>query len=512
MRRLSRILMASIGIIFLVAVAYTGWPRPAPPVQHVETSGKLQIDGATIVDIETGTLSPDRSILMDSGRIVRIAPVSELASNPESQHIDARGQYVVPGYNNMHSHVLTADNASAVLALMLVEGVTGFRQMGGSPELLARRRESTLPLNEHTPALLATPGDLLLPFNASTVADAVEQIRNQKAEGADFIKVGSTSPEVFYAALDEAKRQGIPIVGHLPEGVDPARASSLGYRSIEHLGPGDTIWIGCSRNEAQLLAEAAQHPVLKAPPFKMPRFVQEVMKPLVADKMRKFLINPAAFEEEADVERMQRAFDSYDLAKCQALAKLFAENDTWMVPTLVRLRTQEYADLPEYRSDPMIPYLIPDAYKEWLGAADTFAKLPASSRTTFRTAYKKQLELTRMVAEAGVPMMTGTDGSGQAPGEALGQEFDQLAAAGLSPLKILQMTTIAPARFLGRTATMGTVAVGRDADLVLFSENPLASVANLRRITGVVRAGHYYSRQDLDTLKARIAAGKGYLR
>jgi imidazolonepropionase-like amidohydrolase len=109
-------------------------------------------------------------------------------------------------------------------------------------------------------------------------------------------------------------------------------------------------------------------------------------------------------------------------------------------------------------------------------------------------------------------MMSGTDGGWlSAPGLTLRQEFEELHKAGLSPLKILQMTTINPAEYLGRTATMGTVQPGRNADLVLLDANPLEEVANLNAIAGVVRSGNYYSRQDLDALRAKVASGRGYL-
>jgi imidazolonepropionase-like amidohydrolase len=73
-------------------------------------------------------------------------------------------------------------------------------------------------------------------------------------------------------------------------------------------------------------------------------------------------------------------------------------------------------------------------------------------------------------------MMVGTDGGGQAPGQSIHQEFDELAKAGLSPLKILQMTTLNPAEFLGRTGTMGSIDVGKNADIVLLDGNPVESV------------------------------------
>jgi imidazolonepropionase-like amidohydrolase len=110
-------------------------------------------------------------------------------------------------------------------------------------------------------------------------------------------------------------------------------------------------------------------------------------------------------------------------------------------------------------------------------------------------------------------MMAGSDFGGGfvVAGFGLHHEFDLLAQAGLSPLDVLQMTTLNGAKFLGREATMGSVAEGKNADLVLLDANPIASVANLHRISAVVRAGTYYPAGALAAMKeqtaTRVAAG-----
>jgi len=491
-----------------VATLLSGCGPKAPSRIDLLVPGPLRLDGVTIVDSENGALTPGMSIFMDHGRIVRITTMPTTSADPSVQSVDAAGKFVVPGYNNMHSHALAADNASGAMAMMLTEGVTGFRQMSGSPELLKARREGTLPLGKNSPGLLAMPGSLLLPFNTVSIEDTNIEIRQQKQDGADFIKIGLVSPAVFYSAIAEAKLLGLPALGHLQEGVDTAQASRAGFRSIEHLGPGDTVWAACSTQEAALLADALLHPAMKAPPFKIPAFIQNFM----ARRLQKLLINPVAFEAPDDAARLQKAFDTYSDEKCHELAALFVANDTWNVPTLVRLKTQELADAPEYQHDPYLPYIPKASVKAWREVTEKFIKLPPAMHATFREAYRRQLALTKLFSDAGVPMMTGTDGSGQAPGQSLAQEFDELAKAGLSPLKILQMTTLFPARFLGLAAHMGRVVVGGDADLVLLDADPIASVQNLHRIAGVVRGGVYHSRQDLDALAARVAAGNGFLR
>jgi imidazolonepropionase-like amidohydrolase len=106
-------------------------------------------------------------------------------------------------------------------------------------------------------------------------------------------------------------------------------------------------------------------------------------------------------------------------------------------------------------------------------------------------------------------MMAGSDvgGSGwEIPGFALHQEFDQLAAAGLTPLRILQMTTINAAEFLGRTDSMGTVEPGKNADIVLLRADPVENATHLHDIAGVARDGRYYSSDTLTSTIETVAA------
>ena len=70
------------------------------------------------------------------------------------------------------------------------------------------------------------------------------------------------------------------------------------------------------------------------------------------------------------------------------------------------------------------------------------------------------------------------------------------------------MTTLNGAEFLGRTDTLGTVEVGKQADLVLLDANPVEDVKHLHEVTGVVRAGRYYSAAALGDLKRRVASAK----
>jgi imidazolonepropionase-like amidohydrolase len=465
----------------------------------------LLLDGGSVVDPRDGSIAANVSVRIRDGRIVEVSPSGARREDSATQRVDAEGKFIVPGYNDMHSHALNLADPSASLALMLAEGVTGFRQMSGSPALLRKRRDNALPIGPAAPALLETPGSILTPINAGSRQAAAAEIRRQQAQGADFVKMVLADPDVFMAAVREAVAVGIPILGHLQEGVDVVAASRAGFRSVEHLGPGSPVWAACSTIDEQLRSEGYERPVVKAPPFKIP-FLQR----FVEWRMQSLLVNPAAFSDPVDVARIQHGLDTYREDKAARLAAELAQHGTWQVPTLVRLRSMEYAGEPEYERDESLTYLPTKNVKRWRTVTAKFLALPAEAQKTYRDLYPRQLGLTKLFADSGVRMMTGTDGGSMlAPGLTLRQEFAELSKAGLSPLKILQMTTIDPADYLGRLDNMGTVQRGRNADLVILDANPLDDVENLHRINAVVRAGTHYSAAELADLKSRLAVGVG---
>jgi imidazolonepropionase-like amidohydrolase len=279
-------------------------------------------------------------------------------------------------------------------------------------------------------------------------------------------------------------------------------------RSIEHLGPGVGIVAACCDHRDANEHAVADRPAPKFPTVPRLPFAERLMGLLMARMMAKVVINPVLMAKPADAELIADAGHSFNDGKARELARVFAADQTWQCPTLIRLRTQQFGDDPTYRHDPNNRFASKRTLKGWRKAADKYASRPEAIRAAYQNIYARQLHLVRIFDEEGVNMMAGSDvgGSGwEIPGFALHQEFDQLAAAGLTPLRILQMTTINAAEFLGKTDTMGTVEPGKDADLVLLSGNPTETVANLHDIAGVVRAGRYYSPETLSSTIETIA-------
>ena len=134
--------------------------RPAEPLR---VAGKLALDGATVIDPRDGRHLPNVSVVTDGGRIVAVVPVAASPRDTSVRHIDARGKFIIPGLLDMHAHPLNPDDPTDGLALMLANGITGFRQMSGSEDLLADRRAGKLDLPQDAPALLAMPGEIITP-------------------------------------------------------------------------------------------------------------------------------------------------------------------------------------------------------------------------------------------------------------------------------------------------------------------------------------------------------------
>ena len=179
-----------------------------------------------------------------------------------------------------------------------------------------------------------------------------------------------------------------------------------------------------------------------------------------------------------------------------------------MVPTLSRLEAMNLGNTPELRGNPELRFVPAPTRQLWLAVGNDFeTKLTAEQKQILADLQTRQLQLTKLFVESGVKMLTGTDFGGQwiVPG-ALHHEFDLLARAGVAPLRILQMTTRDPAIFLKRESSMGSVAVGRNADLVLLGADPTKSVAALHEVRGVVRAGRYLDHDALEMIKEKAAA------
>jgi imidazolonepropionase-like amidohydrolase len=117
----------------------------------------------------------------------------------------------------------------------------------------------------------------------------------------------------------------------------------------------------------------------------------------------------------------------------------------------------------------------------------------------------KRLQQVAALHRAGVALLVGTDAPGVAPGWSVHEEMRLLVMAGLPPSAALRAATLEPARWLGATDSLGTIARGRRADVVLLDADPLADIRNTMRIRAVIADGRILERPALDQILAEAS-------
>ncbi|PKA68155.1 amidohydrolase family protein [Pseudomonas baetica] len=491
----------------LLALSLVGCgPDPIEKVDISTQKSRFVLTNVTVVDTRDGALSPGVNVLVDDGKVVSIAKSELTEKIADARVIDATGKYLVPGYMDMHTHVLEDERPTANLALLLVNGVTSFRQMSGSYELLEKRKAGSVGIPTGAPSLLSMPGPILTPLNASTVDQALVEVRKQKAAGADFIKIAFVSSEVLFAVLDEGKKLGIPVLGHVTEEANVLEAAGRGMHSIEHMGPIPGVLLTCAKD-----GEALRDPIGHRPP----KFLSLLAHVPYADKLlmpilKKTIINPSTLLTPAAINQFDELVSTYDADLCRQSVQVFKDNGTWMVPTLIRTKSASLAFEPEFSSNDKLRYVKKSISDEWISVTDAYnSKLTDTERNVLRNTYALNLKMVKILSDADVRLLAGDDSDGAGwlvPGFSLHQEFTELAKAGLTPLKILQMTTLNGAEYVNLSDTLGTVEAGKTADLVLLDDNPIAAVENLDKISAVIKDGRYFSRAALDKLLAQVAS------
>jgi hypothetical protein len=186
--------------------------------------------------------------------------------------------------------------------------------------------------------------------------------------------------------------------------------------------------------------------------------------------------------------------------KLRELARLFVQHNTAMVPTLrltaVRLRMQY----------PPLRVTTPELLvRDVTLTADGFVTSQGSAKNTML--FNAYCRATRILHNEGVVVLAGTDAPTQfgVPGGALHDELRMLSMCGLSPLAALQGATIAAARFMKRDTQLGSIAVGKIADMVILADDPIAAIENIRSVQTTVARGRVFLRPQLDSLTSAAA-------
>lgn len=433
----------------------------------------FSIVNVTLIDVKSGVAQVHRNVVVRNGKIDNVLYTSEVKGKLPGMQVNGTGKYLIPGLWDMHVHMAFGDwfphSKEITLPLFVANGITGVRDMGGELEVLQQWRKEIAAGTLIGPRMVIS-GPMLdgpQPRFPSSIAiktpdDGRRAVDDLKQRGADFIKLQSLIPrEAVFAIAQEAHKQGITFVGHVPDSVRASEASNAGQKSFEHL---IGIFEGASPLEDQFL--------------KGPK-------------------GPGKF------------LATYDDDRAAKLFALLAKNQTWQCPTLVWERGGNLIELSDFAHDPRAKY-VPAYWKDvtWKRFANQIEhEFNTDDLPTRRRFVQKELEVVNTMHKAGIPFLAGTDtppGVYVFPGFSLHEELQRFVAAGFTPMEALRTATLNPAKFLGMENELGTIEKGKLADMVLLDANPLDDIRNTQKIAGVVANGRYFSRADLDKMLARI--------
>jgi hypothetical protein len=295
----------------------------------------------------------------------------------------------------------------------------------------------------------------------TTPDEARALVRLVKTNGYDFIKVyNNLSPACFYALIEEGSVQGIPIVGHGVTRVGIARQLQAGQLLVAHIEEFLYTFFAKPGSDQS-----------DAPPSLDQTSIDQIPNAITLVKR-------------------QGAFVTADLNTYATIAR------QWGKPEVLH----EFMRMPEIR------FLAPPWRVAWPSEDYKDRKGSLADQLAFLNKF------TKAMADAGVPLVTGTDAPtipGLIPGFSLHRDLHALEQAGLSRYQVLSAATRVPGEFMHKakpeSETFGTIVPGNRADLILSAGNPLNDLATLQNPMGVMAHGVWYNASDLHLLLQKVA-------
>lgn len=475
---------------------------PAPsPAAPAPAAADLAIRGVTVVDVEGGRLLPSQTVLVRGNRITAVGASAGVPVPAGATVVDGTGRYLVPGLWDMHAHLPPGPPWVYTVGapLFVANGVTGIREMfsectvcpadsTGMTSLkgMQRMREEIRAGSIVGPRLLLSSAAIESPPGSEgweaivrSPAEAAAAVDSAVAHGVDQIAVfAGTTHEAFAAIAERARHHQVALAPLLPVTVRPEESAAFGVRSRESVNE----WVlACAadadRHRAAMTAAVAEDAADGAGKAGQGRWLRYRLA------------------------RTDTLYATFDASRCAALASRVGRAGGWQVPRLAQMWRRSRLARPDAAASARREYVWPSAREWWLPLIDsTLANAATMARTAKRV--EREREIVGMLHRAGVPILAGTEAGDVdvLPGFSLHDELALLVEAGMSPLAALQAATLEPARYLAATDSMGTVAVGKVADLVLLDANPLADIRNTTRIRAVVANGRLLDRAALDAM------------
>lgn len=426
--------------------AYVSVDAPVIALTHARV-----IDGTGVASRE------DQTLIINNGTITAIGNSASATIPPGAQAIDLTGKSVIPGLVMVHEHMyyptgpgVYGQLGESFTRLYLAGGVTTMRTGGnvnGFMDInmmkLVESGQKPGPAIDATAPYLNGPNGFIQMRTLKDPEDARRQVQYWTDEGATSLKLYMqiTRGEMA-AAINEAHRRGVKVTGHLCS-VTFAEAANMGIDNLEH-------------------------GFFPATDF-------------VADK------KPDECPGQAVGQKTIASLDENG-APFKNLVKLLIDKNVALTSTLTVFETFT----PGRPKPPGLDVLTPQLKEQF---EQVYARTSQNKESIYTSLFPKGMALERDFARAGGTLIAGTDPTGSGgviPGYSNQRQVELLVEEGFTPLEAIKISTLNGAKYLGRDKTVGSIAVGKQADLVVINGNPAASIADIRKVETVFKQGTGY--------------------
>jgi imidazolonepropionase-like amidohydrolase len=413
----------------------------------------IALEGATLIDGSGGEPVKDAIVLIRDRHIEAVARVNEISVPRSAQVVNLIGKTIIPGLIDAHAHV-----ERWAAERYLAWGVTTVRDLGASSTDSSIALKNDLDLGSVWGPRMFTSGAMIdgapptypAATSVRTAGEARKAVDQRAVAGADYVKIYTKfTADLLKPLVDEATTLRLPVAAHLGK-IDALTAARAGVGSLEHMAG---------------VVQAASG-------------------------------NPAAYERAHDqflrgwtTEEMGWA--ALDSASVARTARALAATHVAIVPTLVLHEMLSRLDNPTLLSRPGMED-VPAAASSVRDVAGLLRRTGWRSADfqAFRRSRARQNQFVREFKRAGGLVAAGSDAANQllVPGLSLHEEMALLVAAGLTPVEAVTAATRKAAELLGADS-LGRVAAGKVADLVVLDANPAADIGATRRIAFVIVRG-----------------------
>jgi enamidase len=433
--------------------------RAQPPQFSTTVRGFIKVDAPVValtnVRVIDGTGAPARenhTLVIRGGNIAEIGDASRVKAPEGATVIDLTGKSVIPGLVMVHEHLYYPNGpgvygqlGASFIRLYLAGGVTTMRTGGNVNGVMDLKLKELIEQGQHAgPAIDATAPYLNGPNTFVQMRDMKDagEARRHVAYWADM---GATSFKAYMqitreqlrASVEEAHKRGLKVTGHLCS-VTYAEAADIGIDNLEHGFLAATDFVAdkqpdtCPRGASQSINALNEN----GEPFK-------------------------------------------------ALVKKLVDRKVALTSTLTVFETFT----PGRPLPPGLDVLLPELKQQFEA---NHQRTSQSQTSIYRTLFPKALALERAFARAGGMLIAGTDptgGGGVVPGFSNQRQLELLVEAGFTPLEAIRIGTFNGASYLGKAARVGSIAAGKQADLVVINGNPAAAIADVRKVETVFKQG-----------------------